>query len=370
MAPTQRFFSYFPQFHADPLNDRAWGAGFTDWDLIRELPEPQRAAFTPAIGHYNPSDAMYLPQLIEQLAGLPFDAGLMVYHYHFDGIYALSGFERQLLEQRSMPPFFFCWANESWTKRWIGKPGDVIAEQTHRPDRDGIAAHAAYLARFFGMPGYHKVDGRPLLLIYNAQASPNLPRALGYYREAFLALGHQPLIGACVSHPQPVDQLEPYDFGCEFQPRFFFNCRSPSVLSRTASRIKARYPSVFEWLGAQRDRLRERNGSRNFQYAHYLAALADGSMKEELRRSVGSLPLMRSTFFSWDNTPRYRQRSTVVSQSDVDSGALWPLAEVRSDGALPLLINSWNEWSEGAALEPGVVTNPLRDAFLKALARP
>jgi len=54
MTIAHQFFSYFPQFHSDSINDIAWGKGFTDWDLIRALPESQRSTFTPSRGCYDP----------------------------------------------------------------------------------------------------------------------------------------------------------------------------------------------------------------------------------------------------------------------------------------------------------------------------
>ena len=369
MTAAHHFFSYFPQFHPDPINDRAWGAGFTDWDLIRALPESQRSRFTPRRGYYDPSTPDYLGSLCAQLEALPLPhAGLMVYHYHFDGVGALSGFEKQLLAQPDKgPPFFLCWANETWTKRWVGKPGEVLIEQQHQLKPELVHAHARYLAQFFELPHYHRVDGRPLFILYNAQASVTLPRVIALYREAFAALGHEPLIGACIAYPHPPDQLQPYDFGCEFEPRFFFNSQSPSSLAQMAARLKMNFPVLFEWLGAQRDRLRQRTGQRTFAYGDYLAALADGRLERALRASTGTLPLMRSTFLSWDNLPRYGARSTSVTHDGVTPEALAALHTLRSDHGLPLLINSWNEWSEGAALEPGQQAHSLGADFFQAL---
>ena len=370
MSEPHVFFSFFPQFNADPINDKAWGEGFTDWDLIRDLPEAARQKFTPYSGFYDPSTPEYLTQLQLELAKLPIEnPGLMVYHYHFDGVYALSRFEQQVLRQKeNAPPFFLCWANETWSKRWIGKPLDVLIEQQHLASVEVIHAHAVYLTQFFKLPSYHHVDGRPLLLIYNVQASQSLPQVLKIYRKAFEALGQNPLIGACIAHPQPDSQLKPYDFGCEFQPRFFFNHRTPSGLAKNAAKLKMRFPKLFDWLGTQRDSLRRNSGGQIFEFRHYLEALSSGKLEAALRSCTGDLPLMRSTFLSWDNAPRYRRRSTQVTHDTVDAAALGVIHGVRSDSGLPLLVNSWNEWSEGAALESSLQPHRLRIEFLQCLA--
>lgn len=367
MARTRYFFSYFPQFHSDPINDLAWGDGFTDWDLIRAVPESKRDTFTPERGYYDPSASEYLETLSSQLNSLPIsNPGLMVYHYHFDGVSALSGFEKQLLAQPDKgPPFFLCWANETWSKRWVGRPGEVLIEQQHQENAETIQSHALYLSQFFNLAHYHRVSGRPLFMVYDAQASSTLPQVIKMYRNAFAELGHNPLIGCCIGYSMPPTHLSPYDFGCEFQPRFFFNSRSSSGLMKAAGYLKTNFPKFFEWIGGHRDRIRKLDGRRGFAYRDYLEAIAHGRFEVKLRQIVGELPLMRSTFLSWDNTPRYGERSTHVTYEGITADSLAVLKSLKSDSELPLLINSWNEWSEGAALEPSVCNNPFRTAFLE-----
>jgi hypothetical protein len=323
----------------------------------------------PARGCYDPSSPGYLRELAADLKSSPLpNSGLMVYHYHFDGVYALSGFEKQLLAQPEVEvPFFLCWANETWTKRWVGQPGEVLAEQQHILSEELIRSHSEYLAKFFELPHYHRVNGRPLLMIYNAQASVTLPRVLALYRKVFAELGHDPMIGACICYPQPPEQLQPYDFGCEFEPRFFFNSTNSSKVNGTLVPLKMRFPKLFELLGSIRQRLLSRGGERRFAYADYLAALQSGRIESALRASVGALPLMRASFLSWNNIPRYRRNSTVVEHAGIDGKSLQVLANLRSDASLPVLLNSWNEWSEGAALEQGQREHPLRKKFFEAL---
>lgn len=368
MSHSAPFFTFFPQFTQDALNDEAWGSGFTDWDLISKLPNSEKVRFLPAKGMYDPTTPDYLFSLEQEVGSLSPKAGLAVYHYFFDGRHVLPGFEKQLLLQRSRLPFFICWANETWSKRWVGKPKEIIIAQRHELNEGIIRLHAEYLVKLFDLEGYQRYQGRPLLLIYNPQASSALPRSLALYRKVFLELGHEPFIGVCISHPQPLSHMEPYDFGCEFEPRFFFNFNTQTDLSRMASSIKLNFPWFFEILGSYRDKLRKNNGRSEFDYADYLDLIAKGGLEKRLRSIIGSKPLMRSTFLTWNNFPRYRERNTLVSHVNVEPQDVTRcIRMIQSDSKLPLLVNSWNEWSEGAALEEGEITNPLRNSLFGAL---
>jgi len=361
------YFSFFPQFTPDPLNDVAWGAGFTDWDLIRKLPESSRDKFTPAKGMYDPTEPEYLAKLKDELKDISSGAGIILYHYFFDGVHVLPGFESELMRQNSDLPFFVCWANETWSKRWIGRPNDLIISQYHHPDKELIRKHVEYLVRLFSLPGYTEHKGRPLILIYNPHASKTLQHSLEEYREAFLGLGVNPFIGACISYPQSKSQIELYDFACEFEPRFFFNMGRQPYLARLGATLKPHYPKIFEFLGGLHDSFRQKAGHNFFDYSDYLRMLENGTLEQELRSCIGGIPLMRSTFLSWDNTPRYKDRSTKVIHDDSRfDEAIKLIGKIHSDSDLPLFVNSWNEWTEGAALEVGKINHQWRAHFLNS----
>lgn len=369
MSRSAPFFSFFPQFTPDALNDEAWGSGFTDWNLISELPDSEKVFFSPAKGMYDPTTPDYLLSLEREVSSLSPNAGLAVYHYFFDGRHVLPGFEKQLLDQRSRLPFFLCWANETWSKRWVGKPKEIIIQQKHELNESVIRLHAEYLAKLFDLEGYQRYQGRPILLIYNPQASTSLPHSLAIYRKVFLELGHEPFIGACVSYAQSVSHMEPYDFGCEFEPRFFFNFNTQTDLSRIVSNIKLHLPWFFELLGSYRDHFRKINRKSEFKYSDYLDLINNGGLEKRLRSIIGSRPLMRSTFLTWNNYPRYRKLNTLVSHDNVDpQDVIRSIRMIQSDPELPIFVNSWNEWSEGAAFEQGEITHPLRNSLFEGLA--
>lgn len=369
MTRSDPFFTFFPQFTPDPINDAAWGRGFTDWNLIDDLPEPERARFLPARARYDTADPAYVAALAADVHTVAGNAGLMVYHYFFDGTHVLDGFERNLRDSPDAPPFFLCWANETWSKRWIGRPQDILVHQRHLLDPETMARHVDYLAGFFRHPRYRHCDGQPLFVLYNPLVG-TLAEYIARYRELFAERGLDPMIGCCVSHEIDLALIDYFDFICEFQPRFFFNLARSGHAARLGSRLKRAAPALFERLGGLRDALKAGTAGTGFAYADYLGQLDDGSIERRLRTMAADRSLMRSTFFGWDNTPRYRDRNTIVSHAGVARADLATLTRIRSDANLPLILNSWNEWSEGAALEAPLVQPPLRQAFLDSVVAP
>jgi hypothetical protein len=73
------------------------------------------------------------------------------------------------------------------------------------------------------------------------------------------------------------------------------------------------------------------------------------------------LPVIRSTFYSWNNFPRYRGSALVVQHMPGDFERFKTVCARLSASGEPHLINSWNEWSEGAALEDGLDSPEMSD---------
>jgi len=336
---------YLPQFHPIPENDAWWGKGFTEWrNVVRARP-----LFA---GHYQPHlpadlgfyDLRVPETRIEQAAlarryGIH---GFCYYYYWFNGRRLL---ERPLDEvHRSGEPdfpFCVCWANENWTRRWDGRDDDVLMAQEYSPDADRRLI--ADLAPLFRDRRYIRVRGRPLFVVYRANALPDPRASAERFREQarregiedpYLALVHVP------GMPSPAEWG--FDAGVEFPPH------SVEVGDVTQS-VQFAKPDLQVKV---------------WDYVY--------SAKAAIARPPPDFRLFRGVMVGWDNTPRIPNNGNVFVNAHPANYERWLTALVAQTakrnppGERLLFINAWNEWAEGAHLEPD---EAFGHAYLEATRR-
>lgn len=344
--PTARILAfYLPQFHPIPENDKWWGPGFTEWTNVKratawfEGHDQPRVPTT--LGYYDlrAVDRHYAQAEIARVNGI---AGFCYYTYWFGG--------RRLLEQpldvvAANPdlamPYAICWANEPWTRRWDGSEDQVLVAQRHSPKTDAnfindIQGHLAD-------PRYVRVGGKPLLLVYRASIMVDPLRTTDRMRERALELG---LGEICMAAVQSFGQWDPIGYG--FDAAVEFPPHGPQG-SRRAKRIPAQPRGGFR--GTLRD--------------------YEDVVSDSLSRPVPAHTWFRGVMPGWDNTPRRGSRATIYLGASPESFERW-LAHVlrftyvfRSCSERLVFVNAWNEWGEGAYLEPDQSNG---DSYLRAIA--
>lgn len=345
------FAIYFPQFHPTPTNDRAWGSGFTDWQLVEEANRAQRwSPRQPQRGYYDGSSPeVHAQQIHEALdAGL---GGFALYHYWFHTHQELDAFETTLLASpEGGCPWFLIWACEGWTKRWVGDPS-VILELSPQPSDDEIARHCDHLARCFTHPSYLRWRGRPLFVWYHLAHFTAPQQVVARYREALRQRGHDVAMGHFIKNPFEVQYAGFMDLSYLFEPRLFFGTRRAG----RGGGAKRVFDLVTRSLGKPfTDRLlvwldRAQQKGTSYSDEDFLRYLRSSERQALVAQITG--PVQEVLSPGWNNTPRYRERYTALeplAPGDVEQ--LLRAALRRSD--VPPLVNAWNEWSEGAAIEP------------------
>jgi len=351
-VPTLLAF-YLPQFHPIPENDEWWGPGFSEWTNVASARPQFRGHVQPSL----PADlGFYDLRLSEtrrdqaELARQYGIGGFCYWHYWFNGRRLLERpFDEVLASGEPNFPFCLSWANESWTRTWLGA-GEVLMEQTYSAADD--KAHASWLAQTFADHRYIRIDGRPLFLLYRPTAHPELGRFASELRTASLRSGAgDPLILGMNGWSPYTDATElGLDGTVDFQPQFgdLSGVRHSGLsLSKVLRNIRTGRPTAAVTVWDYREAHREMLG----------------------RRAALGFRTVPTVLVGWDNTPRRGSRAVVLTDNDAGYFGRAVAAEmhaVASDpGALPLVfINAWNEWAEGNHLEPGV---PKGRAHLQAL---
>ncbi len=318
---------YLPQFHPIPENDRSWGPGFTEWtNVCRAAPgfAGHEQPHLPAdLGFYD----LRVPETRSAQAELATAFGVdafCYYHYWFEGRRPLGRPLDDVLHSGDPDfPFCLCWANEDWRANWDGRSGEVLLEQRYSEDDD--LAHIRWLLEVFEDDRYLRVRGKPLMLVYRASALPDPARTIRLWREEARGGGVGELF-LCRVESFVEDRGDPrplgFDASVEFQPDW-------RVLRTLPASVQGDH-SVFDY------------------------GQAVGAM---LAKGEPSWPAFSCVTPRWDNTPRNPKGADVLHGSTPDLYGAWvstvgerALAKGTED---PLVfVNAWNEWGEGAHLEP------------------
>lgn len=326
---------YLPQFHRSPDNDRWWGRGFTDWDNV-ERAEPLYAGHDQPValgelGRYDLSD----PAVMRKQAALAAEYGVdgfVMYHYWFDGRPLLDRPLANLLADPSIAfPFALCWANENWTRRWDGRDDDVLIAQ--RYDGNWIDDFYDDIAEALADPRYLRVDGKPLLLVYRLGHVKGAVQAIERWRRRAEndGLGGLHLLGVMPSRDfeaVPRDVLAALDGLVRFPPGSGIGLHS----------VRALAPSLCP-------------GHTGDIYSY--DAAVDGA--DLNTHGPQGLPVYPGVMPGWDNTPRRGEAAYVFHGGNPLSFRRWmskAATAAASTRQQLLFVNAWNEWAEGAHLEP------------------
>ncbi len=338
---------YLPQFHAVPENDAWWGKGFTDWtNLGRAMPRfvgHLQPRVPRDLGYYSLDD----PQTLRRQIALAKGAGLggfVFYTYWFNRTRLLDKPLEQLMSDPTLDfPFCVMWANENWTRRWDGLERDVLIAQEYL-ERDDPALIACY-ARYFADPRYIRIAGRPLFMIYRAGLIPDAETRIAKWRRMFRELhGEDPLIIMA----QSLGEYDPTPYGLDGAIEF-----PPHKLSQETRRINDRLDRLDPDFAAT---------------VHDYEDIAETS----LRLAPPAFPLIKTIVPGWDNDPRREGAGLVLHNTSPARYQAWleKLVEYANKHlfyGMPIIgVNAWNEWAEGAFLEPDLHFGA---AFLNATSR-
>lgn len=335
---------YLPQFHEVKENSEWYGEGFTDWVAVRNAKplfenhvQPRKPLDN---NYYDLSDASVLKWQADLARSYGVD-GFCFYHYWFDSETRLLEKPVELLLQHKEIDIEYClsWVNESWKRTWSNvEKGNVWCdtfdkdkEKKDRNDRGLLVKqrygreeewlkHIEYLIPFFKDERYIRVEGKPVLCLYQPCEIACIKAMIDLWNSRLQKenIDGVYLIGASYgkTYSKNVDISYHHEPGTAFA-----SCR------------------------ASKEYIKSPEGTEFFEYdtlwKHLLA-------KVELGK-IGC------AFTDFDASPRKGNRGIIVKGSSPEKFAEHFTAFLRKNvqvGNKLVFVNAWNEWGEGMYLEP------------------
>ena len=255
-------------------------------------------------------------------------------------------------------PFCLAWANETWSKRWDGQNHHILQKQTHEPKEEKWLQHFEYLIKAWTDKRAIKIDNKPVFIIYRPHYIKNIGQMLEFWTLKAKEYGLDGLYFIAMKQypfPEPAEYLHHFDAVVHFQPfeaifslnneiGFFtknlhsaFNTVLPSSLKKLLSSQLFHFKKIY-------------SQPKHYDYeAIWEKILINSNEDHDMTTYSGA-------FIDWDNTARYKNRSTVFDNVKPARFEYWltKLANiVKEKHQEPLIfINAWNEWAEGTYLEP------------------
>lgn len=342
----------FPNYHPSPAQERFFGAGWTEWQILRDASPLFTGHHQPKIplwGPFNEADPVWAEREIDAAANAGINV-FMIDWYWYEGTQILhEQLEQGMLKARNRDrlKFAILWANLDWNNQYppVEEAADYwhcanLYKQTYsHNDMDRLVEY--WLEHYLHQPNYWHIQGLPVVQIYDVDHllrcfdKDELRKILDGFRDRCTKAGLPGLhLQTCgyVAGRTPLKELG------------FDSATSYHTFDREFGRFKidtfaaGARQSVTKWKALRRDL---------------------------------DIPYFPDCPVGWDNSPRYRDKTDVYVGRTPDQyerlliGAKRFLAETPSLDPV-IFLSAWNEWSEDHYLLPDTIHGY---GYLEALKR-
>ncbi len=372
---------YFPNYHPDSINARWHGKGWTEWELVKSakprFPGHEQPK-VPSWGYFNEADPAVAAREIDLAADNGIDCFIYDWYWYSNtGQYLQEGLEKGFLKapNRGRLKFALMWANHNWANIQPATFDTGRINLTHGavslPLWDSISTYI--VENYFKQPNYWLIDGRPYFSIYEIITFING-------------------VGGMANAQKALAMLEAKTKAAGF-PGVHFNIMSWMVNNDMVKQILGSDAPAD--AGTMLKDLRCQSVSTYCFTHHYTNINSDGFPTEPYSKALASAKLYWGKFrndypdmlytpnisMGWDSSPRCMQTDNFqqgmypwlpVIVGNTPAAFQGALEDARHflDEYNPahkiVVLNSWNEWTEGSYLLP---EKKYGDAYLKAIKK-
>ena len=330
---------YLPQFYETDLNNKYFGKGFMEWYNVS-------ACIPQFTGHYQPQlpvdvgfydlnhpDIMYRQVELAKMYGI---YGFCFYYYWYTDETLLEKPIINFLNNKDLDmPFCLMWVNGDWTKTWgtDGKHEREIIKKMELSDTDDEKFFNDTL-KYFQDDRYIKINNKPVLMIIKSRgfSAERTRKFIQYIDKRSKECGFDGIhfMTTNVGYGEIDTDGLGFDSVVEFE-------QTTSKMATTLLDLSGRFVNP-----------------------HFKGRVID--IKTSLDKGYHLIDHNYKTFKclspGWDNSARKAYSGSVVYQMTPDDFERWLkdvikwTKERHSKDEQFVFINAWNEWAEGAHLEP------------------
>jgi len=328
---------YLPQFHRIDVNDYYYGRGFTEWTNTSKTIPMFTGHYQPHIpydlGYYDLNNPEVFARQIE-LAKHYGIYGFSFYYYWFSGKRIMEKPLQYFLQHTELDiKYCITWANENWTSLWDGGNKELIFEQ--KLQKGDAVRFIEDLLPYFADDRYMRINNKLPLIVYRPTVwnKDCVKKLFQSFRDEMQKRNMGELY-IMVCNARYFDE-DVEDWGAdalvEFPPHGIFQ-RIPPV------RV---------------------NGYLNPNFVGHIRSAYEFIREKKYLYEHNSRKYFRGVIPSWDNTARRANSGAeIFTGLTPDTFQQWlrdvivESKKIHSKEEDVVFVNAWNEWAEGAHLEP------------------
>lgn len=339
---------YLPQYYETDYNNKWWGKGYTEWVACKQakplFPGHNQPRKPLNDNYYDLSKKENIRWQINLAKRYGID-GFAIYQYYSCGNKLLEVPTEILRDNKDLDiPFYLFWANESWRKMWFGQDRKVVWEQKYGDENDWYK-HFLYCLDYFKDERYIQIDGKPVYGVYNAFNFPRIDKFIDKWNEWAKNFGLKGIYFIKAMGSRDKNSLGNFSAIVSREPNYTF-AYDESFFEKAIRVGKSR---LVDWIN-RKYLLSKGKGIIE------LRADYDKLWGRILKRRIPSDgTVCLGAFTDWDNSPRKSYNSIIISGGNPKKFGIYMQKlynKAVSNHCPMIVINAWNEWAEGAYLEP------------------
>lgn len=342
---------YLPQFHRIPENDEFWGNGFTDWVTVRNAKPMYQGHYQPRVPLNDNYYDLSLEENVEWQSKIAHKYGIYgfgVYHYWFNVEKNLLTKPAEIMrdDENIKTKYFFIWDNANWKRSWSNVNGNAWAPIVDNSIDYGRGpqilipyilgkepeweAHYLEVLSHFRSDKYIKHNNKPLFGIICF--SFEILEMCKYWEKRSLKDGFDGIEFVFQGYPEG---LPPEMLHYSYEPHY-------SAWLNLSFGVKLKQ---YLFSFSQREK-----GYYLFDYDKIWGRLLNKVEKHPERSFVPG------AFVGYDDSPRRGKKGSKIIQGqtpekfEIYMKQLYKLLCFQKKEYL--FLTAWNEWGEGAFMEP------------------